>query len=83
MAYYTAWREGLEPEVPLGPVIGHGSGGGGGKRWDCDYWVWPLPPDGPLTVSCEWLAAGVELSSTEVDGGAIRRAGASSKGLWD
>jgi hypothetical protein len=83
MAYYSVWREGREPEVPAGPVIAHGSGGGGGRRWDSEYWVWPLPPDGPVTVSCEWLAVGVELSSTEVDGGVIRRAGATSTSLWD
>jgi hypothetical protein len=83
MAYYAAWQEGREPEVPAGPVIAHSSGGGGGKRWDWEYWVWPLPPDGPLTVSIEWLAGGVPLSSTEVDGGAIGRAGANSKRLWD
>ena len=83
MAYYAAWQEGREPEVPAGPVIAHSSAGGGGKRWDWEYWVWPLPPDGPLTVSIEWLAGGVPLSSIEVDGSAIRRAGSDSKSLWD
>jgi hypothetical protein len=83
MAYYAAWGEGREPEVPAGPVIGASSGGGGGKHWDWVYWIWPLPPDGPLTVSFEWPAAGVELSSTEVDGGAIRLAGAGSRSFWN
>lgn len=83
VAYYTAWREGHEPEVPAGPVIAHSSGGGGGKQFDWHYWIWPLPPDGPLTLSFEWLAGGVGLSSTDVDGGAILRAGATSKSLWD
>lgn len=83
MSYYQAWHEGREPEVPAGPIIAQGSGGGGGKQWDFHYWVWPLPPDGPLTISCEWRAGGVALSSTEVDGGAIRRAGSNSKSLWE
>jgi hypothetical protein len=83
MAYYQAWREGREPDVPAGPIVAMGSGGGGGKRWDFHYWVWPLPPDGPLTISCEWRAGGMPLSSIEVDGGAIRQAGSSSISLWE
>jgi hypothetical protein len=83
MAYYEAWREGREPEVPTGPIIAMGSGGGGGKRLDFHYWVWPLPPDGPLTISCEWRAGGVALSTIEVDGSGIRRAGTASTSLWD
>lgn len=83
MADYKAWREGREPELPAGPVISHGSGGGSGTRWDFQYWVWPLPPEGPLTVSCEWRAGGAALSTKEVDGGAIQRAGSFSRSLWD
>jgi hypothetical protein len=30
-------------------------------------WVWPLPPAGPLTFVCEWPAAGIEFTRTEVD----------------
>src|SRR6267154_444774 len=59
IAYYLAWQEGREPEVPAGPVIGQLGGGGGGKRMDFQYWVWPLPPDGPLSISCAWLKGGM------------------------
>jgi len=83
LAYYAAWQEGRQPEVPTGPVIGHTGGGGGGKRWDSEYWVWPLPPDGPMTISLKWPDGGVQLTSTEVDGSEIRGAGAQSKSLWD
>ena len=83
MAYYLAWQEGREPEVPAGPIVAQGGGGGGGKHFNFQYWVWPLPPDGPLTISCEWRARGVPLSSTEADGGAIRAAGSKSTNLWE
>jgi hypothetical protein len=30
--------------------------GGGHLHQDRSYWVWPLPPVGPLTFMCEWAA---------------------------
>jgi hypothetical protein len=82
MDYYSAKRDGLEPKLPKGPVLLLMSGGGGGKRWDFHYWVWPLPPEGNLTLTCEWPARGITLIEHELDGAAIRRAGESSTGLW-
>jgi hypothetical protein len=83
MAYYKAWRDDQEPPRPAGPIVGHMKGGGGGKRWDFEYWIWPLPPDGPLTVSCEWRSERVARTSKELDGSAIRLAGSSSTSVWD
>ncbi len=83
MAYYLAWHEGREPEVPAGPVIGQLGGGGGGKRMDFQYWVWPLPPDGPLSISCAWLKGGMAASWSNVDGSAIRDAGSNSASVWE
>jgi hypothetical protein len=83
MAYYLAWQEGRELEVPAGPIIGQFGGGGGGKRMDFQYWVWPLPPDGQLSISCEWRKGGVASGWTEVDGSAIRDAGRTSTSVWE
>jgi hypothetical protein len=83
MAYYLAWQEGREPEVPAGPIIGQFGGSGGGKRMDFQYWVWPLPPDGPLSISCEWLKGGMAASWSNVDGSAIREAGSKSASVWE
>jgi hypothetical protein len=82
MDYYLAKRDGLEPELPKGPVLMPPSGGGGGKRYDFKYWVWPLPPEGNVTVTCEWPARGLQLTDVELDGNAILRAGALSTDLW-
>lgn len=82
-AYFSAVQEGKEPDLPAGPVIGGGEGGGGGKHWDFRYWVWPLPPDGPLTIVIEWHAAGIRHATHVMDGGSIRRAGATSKSIWE
>ncbi len=83
MSYWSAMRLGREPELPAGPIIAGWGGGGGGKRWDMQFWIWPLPPDGALTVSCEWPAGGVPFASEEFDGRMVRLAGQSSTRLWD
>jgi hypothetical protein len=80
--YYKAIQEGREPDMPAGPVIGPTGSGGGGKRWDFRFWVWPLPPEGPVTISCEWPELWSGEVTADVDGTAIRRAGVSSTSLW-
>jgi hypothetical protein len=55
------------PEKPEEPVLWPQGGGGGGGRWRQDFWVWPLPPTGPLAFVCEWPAAGIGLSRAETD----------------
>ena len=35
---------------------------------DMSYWIYPLPPDGPMTTTCKWPAGGVPDAVVEVDG---------------
>ena len=81
-SYLEAVAAGQEPPEPPGPTIGPMSGGGGGRRWDQQYWVYPLPPDGPVTITCRWPAGGIPEGQVEIDGAAIRRAGEQSERLW-
>jgi len=81
-AFFDAVAAGSDPPLPPGPMIGSGGGGGGGRRWDWTYWIWPLPPDGPMTVIARWPAGRVPDGEVRVDGSAIRRAGARSEKLW-
>ena len=81
-SYWKAWSEGKEPAVPVGPIVGASGGGGGGRRWDMHYWVWPLPPDGPMTITCEWPLGGIASGEVVVDGTRIRQAGEVSEKLW-
>lgn len=56
-------REG-EPESPV--LWGRG-GGSSGSRSQQGFWLWPLPPPGPLGFVCEWPAAELALSRAEID----------------
>jgi hypothetical protein len=60
-------RSGDRDEPPPGPVMQQNGGGGGGGEWRQRFWVWPLPPAGPLAFACEWPAAGIEFTRVEVD----------------
>ncbi|MFC3988217.1 hypothetical protein [Actinoplanes siamensis] len=57
-----------------GPLLRQGGGSGDGRRYETSYWVWPLPPPGPLTLVCEWPAFGIGESRAELDGRAVRDA---------
>jgi hypothetical protein len=65
-----------------GPMLMTGGGAAGGGRFDFQFWVWPLPPDGPLTFAIQWADQDVELTRAPVESSPIREAGALSEPLW-
>jgi hypothetical protein len=67
---------------PSQPVLVPRGSGGGHRRWDGDWWVWPLPPAGPLSVVCEWPAYGIALTRQEFDAGVLLGAAAKVEQLW-
>ncbi|MDG4826324.1 hypothetical protein O7635_31120 [Asanoa sp. WMMD1127] len=67
---------------PDGPVLLPDSGGGGVRRYELKYWVWPLPPDGPVTFVCEWPAVGIGESTATIDAAVIQSAAARAVLLW-
>jgi hypothetical protein len=78
----------FDPEqAPDGPVIWpHGGGGGtsGQGRWAMrpGFWIWPLPPDGPIRLVVEWPMLGIPTTSAELDGGELRAAAERAVKLW-
>ncbi len=52
------------------------------RRWDDEFWVHPLPPEGPVTFAASWLEYGAAETSAELDGSAIRQAAARAVILW-
>jgi hypothetical protein len=69
-------------ELPSGPVLMPRGGGGGGRRWDVSFWLWPLPPPGPLTLVCEWPAREIALTRVEVDNRRLLDASQRAAPLW-
>ena len=57
-------------------------GGGGGRRWDANFWVYPLPPGGPVTLVVSWPKYDVAETRAELDGAAIREAAGRAVILW-
>lgn len=82
MNYYREWSEGKDPELPAGPVIVSSGGGGGGSTWNYTYFISPLPPDGPVMITCKWPARGLHAAGKSINGTAIRAAGQKSKSVW-
>jgi hypothetical protein len=67
---------------PLGPVMMSCEGRSGGGNWEQAYWIWPLPPSGPLVFVCEWPEYGVELTRWEMDAQEILDAAARAKVIF-
>lgn len=68
--------------APDRPVLTGGGGGGGPRSVDRDYWLWPLPPAGTLTIVCEWRQVGIDLTTSVVDAGLVVAAAARAQDVW-
>jgi hypothetical protein len=72
----------LNQEEPDGPILTPRGGGGGNGVWKVDYWLWPLPPAGPLTVVAAWPAFGIDETHIELDATPIAEAAKDVITLW-
>lgn len=68
--------------VPAGLILSPRSSGGGRRHRNRSYWVWPLPPAGPLTFVCEWAAFDIPEQRAEVDAQLILNAAQRSVQVW-
>jgi hypothetical protein len=69
-------------DEPEGPALWGMGGGGGGGSWRQVFWVWPLPPPGPVGLVCEWPAAGLALARQEVAAQILLDAAARARGIF-
>lgn len=71
------------PDDDAGRLVLQENGGGGSARtWDGDFWVSPLPPEGPVTFVVSWPEHGVAETRAELDGAVIREAAGRATVLW-
>ncbi|MFD1504600.1 hypothetical protein FE374_06010 [Georgenia yuyongxinii] len=68
--------------APDHPVLARRSGVSHADRAERDYWLWPLPPPGPLRVVCRWPARDIETTVGDLDADVIRDAAARARPLW-
>lgn len=65
-----------------GPRLVATAGQSDGRTAEQGYWLWPVPPAGPLTLVCAWPAMGVPETVTTLDGGAVAEAARRVEVLW-
>jgi hypothetical protein len=76
------WPRNPDQDPPRSPILTHHGGGGGEQRCTLHYWLWPLPPAGPLAFVVEWPAHGIEETRVEIEAQPIRDAAGRAETLW-
>ncbi|HVM27572.1 MAG TPA: hypothetical protein VM433_07860 [Mycobacteriales bacterium] len=51
--------------------------------WTGEYWLWPLPPDGPLVLGCRWPDRRIPETLAQLDAGPLLAAAAASTPVWE
>jgi hypothetical protein len=54
-----------------------------GLLWTGEYWLWPLPPSGPLVVGCRWPDRGIAETLVQIDPTPLLTAAAQSRSVWE
>jgi hypothetical protein len=54
-----------------------------GLIWTGQYWLWPLPPPGPLVVGCRWPDRGIAETLVQIDPEPLLTAAATSHPVWE
>jgi hypothetical protein len=57
--------------------------GQNGLMWNGEYWLWPLPSDGPLVVGCRWPDRGISETLVQIDPAPLLRAAEASASVWE
>lgn len=70
-------------ERPAEPTMRWLHGGGTGGETRDHFWLWPLPPEGPLELVFLWPGHGLEETSVEIRGTTIRAAAQDARVLWE
>jgi hypothetical protein len=73
---------GRPDDEPERPVLAQHGGGGSGRHFRQEFWLWPLPPPGPLAFVCEWPAYGIPETRREIEASVILDTAAQAEMLW-
>jgi hypothetical protein len=75
-------RHWAHTDEPSGAVLMQRGGSGGENSWDMRFWLWPLPPPGPIAFVAEWPLGGIPETRVETDAGPILEASKRAQILW-
>jgi hypothetical protein len=53
-----------------------------GLVWTGEYWLWPLPPPGPMVVGCRWPDRAIPETRMQIHSAPLLRAAALSQSVW-
>jgi hypothetical protein len=62
-------------------LIDHG-GGGGGRTFEMNYWLTPMPPPGDLTIIVAWPTRVIPESRAVIPGDVIVQGASANVELW-
>jgi hypothetical protein len=68
-----------EPSINLG----RGGGGGGSRGYAVSYFVYPVPPEGPITIAFAWPRFGLREKSIQFEAAPIIEAAAQVEQFWE
>jgi hypothetical protein len=75
-------RSGTGPMLIVTGSEGSSGGPGDDEHFRMSLWLWPLPPPGPVTVTCSWPDRGRQDAGIVLDGDAIRAAAGQARPFW-
>lgn len=78
----TGLRDGRGPTMVVSGYEGGWGGPDGGVDVRLTLWIWPLPPPGPLALSCAWPERGLRDAVLVLDGDAVRAAALRARPFW-
>lgn len=67
---------------PTPPHISPRGGGGGNKRFEMTYWMWPLPPGDVVTIVSEWPAYDIPETRVDIDAAELRERAGEAEVAW-
>jgi hypothetical protein len=75
-------RNGLGPMLSVTASEGSSGGPDDDEHVRLSLWIWPLPPPGPVTMTCSWPDRGLQGAGLVLDGAEIRAAASQAVPFW-
>ncbi|EST35486.1 hypothetical protein M878_05345 [Streptomyces roseochromogenus subsp. oscitans DS 12.976] len=75
-------RNGQGPMLHAYQTQSSGGGPDASEEIQMSLWLWPLPPAGPVGVTCSWVSAGIGSAELVLDGDALCSAAEQAEPFW-